>query len=158
MGLIKLHAQVSYRMRLFVLFITVIYATFLSAQVYKWVDENGKTHYSDKPHDENAEAIHIEKTPTLDTDHDSRVEKQRRLLEVMAEERQETKQLKAQAAAEKLKREVNCAKARKNLQDIMNAGFLYKKTNDPLNLIVYSDEERKDITTKAKKAVQDWCK
>ena len=64
----------------------------------------------------------------------------------------------AQRAAEKLKREANCAKARKNLQDIMNAAFLYKKSNDPLNPIVYSDEERKDITTKAKKAVQDWCK
>ncbi len=145
-------------MRLFVLFLTVIYATFLSAQVYKWVDENGKTHYSDKPQGENAKAIRLEKTPALDSDHDSRVEKQRRLLEVMAEERQETKQLAAQRAAEKLKREANCAKARKNLQDIMKASFLYKKSNDPLNPIVYSNEERNDITMQAKKAVQDWCK
>lgn len=30
----------------------------LSATVYRWVDENGVTHYSDQPH-ENAEKVHV---------------------------------------------------------------------------------------------------
>lgn len=30
----------------------------LAATVYKWVDENGVTHYSDQPH-ENAEKVHV---------------------------------------------------------------------------------------------------
>jgi hypothetical protein len=29
----------------------------LPAQVYKWVDENGKTHYSDKPDDEKSKLV-----------------------------------------------------------------------------------------------------
>jgi len=33
-------------------------AVALSATVYRWVDENGVTHYSDQPH-ENAEKVHV---------------------------------------------------------------------------------------------------
>ncbi len=34
----------------FILCITLLGVTQSYAQVYKWKDENGKTHYSDKPH------------------------------------------------------------------------------------------------------------
>lgn len=132
--------------------------TILHAEVYKWVDENGKTHYGDKPFNKDAETIELDKGPKLDPDHHSRADKQRRLLDVLDEERQDTKQQKAQAAADKKKREANCAIARKNLSKIRDATFLYKKSNDPRNPTVYSDAERGEITNKAKKAVEQWCK
>jgi Domain of unknown function (DUF4124) len=138
--------------------ITYAAMTPLSAEVYKWVDEKGKTHYSDKPHDEKAETVQIKKTPELDPTHKSRAEKQRRLLKVLDEERQETKQRKAAATAEKHKREANCAKAKKELQNMKNASFLYKESNDPKNPLIYSDKERAHFTEEAKKAVQHWCK
>jgi len=34
------------------------------AKVYKWTDENGKVHYSDKPIDEKSEQIKIKRQPT----------------------------------------------------------------------------------------------
>jgi hypothetical protein len=37
-------------------------ATLLPAQVYKWVDNEGKTHYGDKPQSNAAETVHIKKT------------------------------------------------------------------------------------------------
>jgi hypothetical protein len=37
---------------------SVVSAVALSATVYKWVDENGVTHYSDQPH-ENAEKVQV---------------------------------------------------------------------------------------------------
>lgn len=37
---------------------SVVSAAAISATVYKWVDENGVTHYSDQPH-ENAEKVHV---------------------------------------------------------------------------------------------------
>jgi len=141
-----------------VFLITCLAATSLSAEVYKWVDEKGKTHYSDKPVNENAETVEIKKTPALDAGHKSRVEKQRRLLKVLDEERQETKQQKAEAKAEKLKRKTNCAKARKELQEIKSASFLYKESSDPRNPLVYSDAERSKFTEDAENAVQHWCK
>lgn len=129
-----------------------------SAQVYKWVDEHGKTHYSDKPHDEKSESVQIRKSPTLDPGNEARVKKQKRLLKVMGEERLEEKQIKAAKAEQKRKREGECIKARKYLQDINNASFLYKNSDDPKNPVVYSAEERMKATKEADKAVEHWCK
>ena len=48
----------------FHLFFTLLFLPILSqAQVYKWVDENGKVHYSDKPMNKNAVAVEL-KEPT----------------------------------------------------------------------------------------------
>jgi hypothetical protein len=128
-----------------------------SAQVYKWVDENGKTHFSHKPHDEKSETIQIRKNPALDPEHDARIKKQKRLLKVLDEERQESKQNKTAKAEEKRKRESNCKKAREKLQGIKNASFLYDETDDPENPAVYSNEKRRKATTEAEKSVHKWC-
>ena len=128
-----------------------------SAQVYKWVDENGKTHYSDKPYDEKSETIQIRKKPALDPEHAARTKKQKRLLKVMDEERQQSKQNKIAKAEEKHKRKSNCKKARKKLQGIKNASFLYDETDDPDNPLVYSDEKRRKATADAEKSVKKWC-
>jgi hypothetical protein len=45
------------RLALFTL-MSVVSAATLAATVYKWVDENGVTHYSDQPH-ENAEKVQV---------------------------------------------------------------------------------------------------
>jgi hypothetical protein len=50
------------RLILFTL-MSVVSAVALSATVYKWVDENGVTHYSDQPH-ENAEKVTIAQPQT----------------------------------------------------------------------------------------------
>ena len=39
--------------------------TALAQQVYKWVDESGKMHFSDKPFNKDAEAITIKQQPRL---------------------------------------------------------------------------------------------
>lgn len=128
-----------------------------SAQVYKWVDENGKTHYSDKPHDENSKSIQIRKKTALAPEHDVRMQKQKRLLKVLDEERQESKKNKIAKAEEKRKRESNCNKAREKLKGIKTASFLFDKTDDPKNPVVYSNEERRKATKDAEESVQKWC-
>ncbi len=122
------------------------------------MDESGRTHYSDKPHNDKAESIPINKSPEPDPLHNTHMDKQQRLLKVFDEERQQKKQRQAEVKSAKLKREASCTKARKALQAIENARFLYKKSTDPNNPIVYSDKERKKITEDAKIAVQQWCK
>ena len=139
-------------------FVSFTLAMPLSAQVYKWVDENGKTHYSDKPHDKQSETVQIRKTPKLDPGLETRLKKQKRLLEVMDEERQESRENKAAKAEEKLKRVANCAKSRSKLQNIKNARFLYEESVDPHNPKVYSVEDRVKATKDTEKAVQHWCK
>ena len=128
------------------------------AEVYKWVDDSGRTHYSDKPHNEKAKSIQINKSPDPDPLHNTHVEKQRRLLKVFNEERQEAKQRQAAEKTARLKREASCSRARKSLQAIKNARFLYKKSTDPRNPIVFSYKQRNKIIEVAKKAVQQRCK
>ncbi len=144
------------RLRSFI-FIIVFAAPLASAQVYKWVDANGRTHYGDKPLTEDAETLRLQKQPQLDEDHQTRTSKQRRLLEVFNEERAENSQRKAEIAEEKLRREAECQKARKNQQDIAKATFLYKKSDDPDNPIVYSEEERREASQRVAEKVEKWC-
>jgi len=141
-------------------FLFIICATIAlpaSSGVYKWVDESGRTHYSDKPRSEKAESVQIERAPGPDPLHNTHMDKQRRLLRVFDEERQQKKQRQAEEKTAKLKREASCSQARKTLQAIKNASFLYKKSTDPKNPVVYSDKERDKITEDAKNAVQQWC-
>ncbi|MGB1799999.1 MAG: DUF4124 domain-containing protein, partial [Gammaproteobacteria bacterium] len=59
------------------------------AEVYKWIDENGKTVYGDKPVSENANVVEIKKKPAPDETYQKRIEKQQKLLDVMQDERAE---------------------------------------------------------------------
>ena len=128
-----------------------------SAKVYKWVDENGNTHYGDKPVGENTEALSIRKAPVIDENHAQRSAKQRRLLEVLEEERAEKEQKKIQLAEKKRQRQAECEKALKRRLDISRATFLYKESDDPDNPIIYSDEERRVATEKVEASIKKYC-
>ena len=45
---------------LFIILIFIINASFVFADVYKWVDENGVTHYSDAPHNVDTKTENIQ--------------------------------------------------------------------------------------------------
>ena len=143
-------------LRLLVFLLATCQATH-SAQVYKWVDKDGNTHYGDKPLGDNTEAVSIRKAPGVDDNHEQRTSKQRRLLEVLQEERQEKAQKKLELAEEKRQRQAECDKARKRRLEIARATFLYKKSDDPNNPIVYSDEERLAATAKVEASIKKWC-
>jgi|GEM_PF-3611595 len=46
--------------------VSMVTSSTCSAEVYRWVDKNGKTHFSDKPLDKNAETVTIKQQPKLD--------------------------------------------------------------------------------------------
>ena len=144
--------------RLLCCVVVFMFSCIAHAEIYKWVDEHGNTHYGDKPSSADAEQVPISKPASGNPNQASRAEKQRRLLKLYEEERTEKKQQQAQQEKDKLLQQQNCAKAKKNLAAINRASFLYKKSEDPKNPYVYSDEERQKITEKAQKAVDQWCK
>lgn len=41
------------------LFVLLFFPLIASAQIYKWTDENGKVHFSDKPHDNKSERVEV---------------------------------------------------------------------------------------------------
>jgi ribosomal protein L34E len=74
-------------------------------------------------------------------------------LNVFDEERREAKNNKEKATAKKQKRKDSCEKAKKELEGIKRASFLYKESKDPKNPTVY-DDERQKITADAAKSVE----
>jgi uncharacterized protein DUF4124 len=126
-------------------------------EVYKWIDENGKTVYGDKPTSNRANEIKIKSTPKKDRHYQERVKKQQKLLNVMQEERDEKIALKNKEIEEKQKKKEKCAKLIAELQEAKDASLLYEDTDDPDNPKILSDEERKVEEEKYEKYIKENC-
>ncbi|MEX2524219.1 MAG: DUF4124 domain-containing protein [Gammaproteobacteria bacterium] len=130
----------------------------IAAEVYKWTDESGRVHYGDKPTNNNAVPLEIRKDPPSESGMEARRQKRDVLLEAFDEDRRRKKEQEAAARREAEERNKRCAKARKRLGKVVNAGFLYKKTDDPRNPRVLTEEERKVETERLHSQVEQWCR
>lgn len=114
------------------------------AQVYKWVDENGKVHFSDKP-------PVTAKTETVNLNHSKvsderqreikqqRLQRQQELLETMEKERKSLENQRAEQRQAKKEHEVLCAKLKKNKEKALWATHFY--STDKNGERVYDDEK-----------------
>ena len=127
------------------------------AEVYKWKDEDGNIIYGDTPPSSQAKKIKIRKGPANTEDHQRRMEKRQRLLDVMQEERDEKNALKQKEQEEKARREAECQRLIAELQQMRNASFLYEETGDPFNPKVLSDEQRKQEQNKYQDYIDENC-
>jgi hypothetical protein len=128
-----------------------------TAEIYKWVDENGRAHYGDRPMGQTSEKVIVNEPGPYEETYANELKKQLRLLDVLDEERQEQDKQNARYKEERESRAANCAMARNNLNNIQTARFLYEATGDPFNPRVLSHEERARETTKAETMVRHWC-
>jgi hypothetical protein len=115
------------------------------AEVYKWVDENGQTRFSDKPPIQNKfETLNMPSsappntTPALSES--ERLEKQKKLLQVFDEEREAKAKSRQQFAIQKQEITQKCTNARNRLEYI-STGVLYRKDKQG-ERIYYTEEER----------------
>jgi len=127
------------------------------SEVFKWVDENGKVVYGDKPKTNNAEKINIKNAPKKDQQYIERYQKQQKLLSVFKEERDEKKALQYEEQEKNKKQGLKCDRVRKELQETKNSSRLYKETDDPNNPEFLSDEERKSEESKYEEYIKDNC-
>lgn len=128
------------------------------AGVYKWTDEDGRVHYSDKPGDNAAEEIEIEEqhTPGKNKKSLDRKVKQERLLQLFAEEREEKKKQQIDEINEKIARKNTCNKARNYRQEILASGYLYEE-DEKGNKRILSTEEFEEHLGKTEKLIQENC-
>jgi hypothetical protein len=136
----------------------------LQAQVYKWVDEKGVTHYSESPPDDKKDKVKKVDTtaPTgfgvsnakgpksvqdMETDF-----KQRRV----ARQEEEQKQAKAaeQARKESTKK---CNQAKQTLIEMAHNGGVYE-FNDKNEKVYLTDEQRQALAATAQADVERYCK
>lgn len=124
----------------------------VNAQLYRWVDENGKVHFSDKPVDaENAETLDIKGPPRIGQDDTVQQinDRVRRLHDTENEQRE----MESKAAAEERERKEEiakrCKRARIELQKYN--GPVYKRELDGSRTYLTDEEHARD-----KNRIKEW--
>lgn len=147
-------------------FIVGIFLILLShssyAEVYKWIDENGQTRFSDKAPTQNKfETVNIAPSPKTNniptvTDQE-RLEKQKKMLQVFEEDRQ-LKQAKqaAHLAEEREKWRATCAK-QQSIMSTVRTGTLAKYDQNG-NKIVLPESDRANIEKQVQQTLSTQCK
>ncbi|MES9955753.1 MAG: DUF4124 domain-containing protein [Sedimenticola sp.] len=132
------------------------------AGVYRWVDEDGRVHFGDRPPVSEAKEVEIrEQTPASTVAPRGaavpidRRKRQQRMLDVYREEREAKKEAKAKAAAEKQERATRCAYARDRLKSYEGA-VIYEPRPDGSRRFL-SDSEREREVARVRQAVKRWC-
>ena len=131
-----------------------------SAEVYRWTDDKGEVHYSDRPAAA-AEATRVEIHSKSAAESsagkpqgyaDRELEFRKRQLD---KEKQEKKQ--GEAAAEQEQKQQNCATARNNLRTLQESGRVVSYDEKGERRFM-GDSERETAIAKASKDAEQWCK
>lgn len=140
------------------LLITLSAAT-VHAEVYKWVDENGKLHFSDRPRDARAEQVELAPVPfiSLPGKPHEHWNKQQRALKMYEDDRKN--KLKEAAKNEKIEQEnkTRCAKLKRLRGRYDRSRLLYEKNKDGTKRYL-SEAERKKEEADLNKALRRYCK
>ena len=129
------------------------------AEIYRWVDKDGKVHFTDRKASPEAENITKEvKTQNIDTS-SGEIQKIAAMREAEAKDQQEQllqEQKRKQEHKEKLAElnKSNCEKARKKLEDI--SGYVVF-TDEQRRAIKVTEKERQQMVAELKQDLQTYC-
>ncbi|MCG7925274.1 MAG: DUF4124 domain-containing protein [Candidatus Thiodiazotropha taylori] len=143
-----------------VMLFSAIFSQSLCAGVYKWTDEHGRVHFSDRPVSESSTEVKIKQTPSSGSSAESpqqRQQKMRKMLDAFEEERSEKKEAKQKAKQEREKRKKKCIYAKDRYNSHIRASGIYNYKKDGQKSYL-SDAERKSHMQRLKADVDRWCK
>ena len=133
------------------------------AGVYRWVDEDGRVHYGDRPPASEAAEATIVETQTSPPSSSSSVPNpsdrnitRQRLLDQYQKEREEKKAASQKNREEKQRREIQCAQARARLENYQTHPILYEPLANGKRRY-FSDAEHAQAVAAAEQEVARWC-
>ncbi|MEO5703133.1 MAG: DUF4124 domain-containing protein [Gammaproteobacteria bacterium] len=127
-----------------------------AAGVYKWVDENGKIQYGDRPGNALAQQVPLQAAPPPDPNVQKRQEQQDKLVKVQEEERKLKDKEVVDAKKKDEERQQQCMQAKTRLKNYERARYLYKAEEGDKEAIL-SDGERAVATEENKKLIEEIC-
>ena len=116
--------------------------------IYKWVDQYGKVHFSDKPQDEGAKEIELKNSigsALPESQDQNRLEKERRLLEHFERKRDKRKQEEDKARQEQGLIRAECNRVRQTLDNYIRSPSLYEEQQDGGRKYLSSAEREAEI-------------
>jgi len=144
--------------RLPVMLVLTMASAFAIADVYKWIDADGKVHYGDRPPAAGTDVhtMTLPAAPPGDADRGQRRLTQQRLLEAFDAERAALAQAAAESAAAKQEALQRCQKASRELARIERANIVYTTDNSG-ERVYMSDEDRRDATAEISRWITGHC-
>jgi len=132
-----------------------------AAEVYKWVDAKGRTHFGDKPPESGPTARRIKTpanpAPAPSPGAEQRRRKQQKLLDAFASDRQEKANQRQKDRQAKAKLHRQCAITRHNLEILERSNQLYRKDKKG-NRQYASEEQRANLIERTRQALKKHCK
>lgn len=145
-----------------ILLASLIWSGGINSGVYKWVDQNGKTHYSDSPPDRSAKQMDLPDGPDEAALRKSR-EEANRLLELDRRKQQMRQRARAREQNEALARrretaalQRHCMNARNDLKALTQQAPVYW-TNDRGERVFLEDHERPERMAELKRIIKRDC-
>ena len=136
--------------------VSLLLASTCRAELYRWVDEQGHTHFADRPEHSQPHEIAVRPAAAAPSDPTQRMDKTRRLLNAFQVERQQEREAEKKRQEETQKRRRNCIRARDNLRQSSEVGNIYR-LDDSGNRVYLSEPERAAVIRRYQQAVADWC-
>lgn len=131
------------------------------AELYRWVDAQGRVHYSDSPPPSDAKSSKTLSAPPAANPAPAAASKSWQEKEMEFRERRaaeaEAQAKKEKEAEEARQKKANCEAARKNLQ-LLESGQRVVTTNAQGEREFLDDAARQKAINDARKAVESWCK
>ncbi len=132
-----------------------------SADIYRWEDADGVTHYTDTPPEGIVSTlVSIDSRPTdkarISSAQAQAQGKQQAQLLIEQEERAAQEENAAEAAKQAEERAQACTRARQRLETFNNSRRIYRELENG-ERVWYSEEEIASTRQKAQKAVEEFC-
>jgi hypothetical protein len=142
--------------RVIVLCLLLLCGAGAHGEVYKCPDAAGAVQFTDHPCTGVSTYIGRKAAATEEQGPDEQLQKTRRLLDALQQEREQAQREKAQQKAAAEKRQRECASARDYLRNVIRASSVYR-LDEQGNRVILSDEERSRATDDAHARVAKWC-
>jgi hypothetical protein len=122
-----------------------------AAQVYKWVDDQGVTHFdAQPPAGRQTQQIDLQKAPPAPARENSRSAS-----DAQAEQRSVDTEVKKKVAQDQSRLAESCKTLRTNLAQLQNNPRVREQVEGGLKRL--SEEERKDRVAETQKAIEEYC-
>jgi len=129
------------------------------AKMYKWVDADGNTHYTQTPPPEGISKEDLNLPASVNLDNKEAVkafeEQQNKKQESSEAKQKDEKDQNRQAEHTALKKE-NCRKAKEKLENNQNTGRI-RAVDESGNIVRATEEERQRRITEAQANIKKWC-
>ncbi len=134
----------------------VLVSSNVMAKMYKWVDEEGNTHYSQSPPVEHSAEV-IAPPPKVDTESAMKeIEKRREAFKKADEDKAKSIEEQKKADEELALKEENCRLSKARLKSLQNSRKI-RAVDDEGNIVRATEEEHKARIEHSMKNVEKWC-